>query len=300
MAMVNIVTAKITVDHAKAKIADPGHTIPGAKSGTGNPAFIGNLTHNFNENDKLCGHAFTATGEVEVSAAPGELNTWDFGFIQFQRLNAFTLMYGGMTADEGGIIVNAEKAMTPLVCLDSKAAGTDSTGKPTGHPPWTNAKTKGTLTFDAAAGKAKIETGDHPQHRVGTMLINKRTARDNFLFKLIDDRDYWTVFVARNPAGLMQHLAHFHWKLKYVYTFKWRKGEPKGAKDPTSVLTFDKPQPGPPTEPAIQGLLKNPAAPMANPVMMNGLQKAVEESSQHRIDTSVNERFGVFPKDFWS
>lgn len=293
MVIVDIVSATITQDTGKAKIAVNPHIVPAATSGTGNPVTIGNLTENFDADETKAGHAFTATGEVGVSGPVSEINTWNFGFMQFQKMNSLNFFYAGRREQDGGIAVNAHlpPAMIQLVCLDSR----------NDFSPWTHGKTKGDLTFDPKTGKVKVNSGDHPMHRVATMLGNDKTGEDNFLFQLIDDREFWTVFVARDPKGTMQHLAHFHWQTRFVYTFKWRKAVPIGTKDTTrSKLVFDKPLPGAPAEPSIQKLLKNPAQPQANSLMKQAVPQAVgKPNTANRTDTSVNERFGVIPKDFW-
>jgi hypothetical protein len=294
--MVTIDTASATIsqDVAKAKLAC--HIMPAAASGTGNPLAIGNMTENFSvskSNDITAGHAWTATAEVGVTGPAAEVNTWDFGFMQFQRLNALNFFYAGLRSEYGGIAVNAhlQPAMIQAVCLDSDNA----------FSPWTHADTKGTKTFNAATGKVKVKTGDHPMHRVATMLGNDKTGEDNFLFQLIDDRDFWTVFVARDPAGTLQHLAHFHWHLRYEFTFKWRKAVPLATRAGRAELKFDAPAAGAPSEPSIQKLLKSPAQPQANSLMRQAILQAVAKpNTPNRKDTSVNERFGVIPKDFWT
>jgi hypothetical protein len=293
--MVTVDVASATITHDKSKVKLACHIIPSTASGTGNPVAVGHMTQNFNvskSNDITAGHAWTADAEVGVSGPQSEINTWEFGFMQFQKLNALNFFYAGLRAEYGGIAVNAHlpPAMIQAVCLDSDNA----------FSPWTNANTKGSAVFDPKSGKVKVSTGDHPMHRVATMLGNNRTGEDNFLFQAIDDRDFWTVFVARDPAGNMQHLAHFRWKLRYEFTFKWRKGVPAGTfvgKPPT----FDTPVAGAPTEPLIQKLLKNPAQPQANSLMKQAILQAVATpNTANRKDLSVDERFGVLPKDFWT
>ncbi len=255
-------SATFTYDGSKA--SPDVHRAPGEKT------VIFHLTHGFSKhkNPGDYGKAWTGKGSFRITVAPNEsLNTWDFGFIQIQKINDLSMVYGGADPADGGVVIHVNKApaLKQSVALDSIAA----------FSPWTRGAPKHTLNL----GLVTCETGDHPNLRVARALPNSLTGRLNYLFKVIDDRDFWTVLTARdtttNPDGDFQHQLFFHTKLRYEVQFQWRNGEPQIAVM-KSALTPDKTfTAGAPTDAAFQALLKKPEGPQANELMKKAIDTAV-------------------------
>src|SRR4051812_40057300 len=74
---------------------------------------------------KICklghGAAMQALGSIHLSAGPGELKGWDFGFIQVVQANTMSVFYAGRTRKEGSIAIQAHlaPALKTRVLLDS-------------------------------------------------------------------------------------------------------------------------------------------------------------------------------------
>lgn len=254
----------------------------------GDKSVICHLTEGFSATGKPGGYgrAWTADGTFRIAVAPGEdITFWQFGFIQFQKTNDVTFMYAGREADDGGIVISASTApaLTTRTALDSVAAFT----------PWTTMTNRSTMNL----GLVTCPTGDHPSLKAGRQLKNEHTKRQNFLFRVIDEREFWTVLTARDPLGNFQHQAHFHWKLRYDVKFNWRLDAPQVAAT-TSTFKSDAPAQGAPTDAVLQKLLAAPDGPQANDLMDVAIIKAVTNVlGSNRTDTTRREPF--VPENFW-
>jgi hypothetical protein len=242
--------------------------------------------------------AWDAPGSFRIVVGPNDdLTQWSFGYVQFQKMNDTTLIYGGFDPSFGGITVNisAAPAMTQKVALDSG---------PHNHP-WTKLRVSTPQTgtpaprFQISLGLVTTTTGDHPTIAAGRFLPNNITGVPNFLFRVIDEREFWTVLAAMDSGGNMQYAAYFHWKIRYDMKFKWRSN----ANDPiltssTSITKFDSPVQGAPQDAALQTLLKNPTTPYANDLMTAAITTALNSTSlPNRLDTP--RRDASIPGDFF-
>ncbi len=227
-----------------------------------------NLTRGYTDPNNIV-VAFNATGQVKVTAPPAELQAWKFGFIQFQKIKALTLNYGGgfVSNDSIGLFVNQPPALPQSLALDSRAAST----------PFTSSD-----PFFMDQGKVTNAMGDHPALRAPASLTNLHSGRVNNLSSLTDHREFWTVFTAKDPAGKLQYLAHFHWELKYDFLFEM--ADVLKLKFSQSKIDFGTPRLGPPTESELAGLLANPVPPQANDLMLAALRAAVLGGLPNRMD----------------
>lgn len=210
----------------------------------------------------ISGQAFTADGRVKVAVGSGDtLNGFDFGFIQLSRVNFFGIFYAGRIRSEGsiGILVHVPPALPNALLLDSDANFT----------PFTAPQPR----FQFSAGEVKSTTGDHPANFVGRELRNSITNIKNFLFQVVDSREFWSVFTAIDRQGKTQHLAHFHWSLRHDVKFSWLGGNPIVSTTQSSfkILRNEK---GAPKEPELQSLLTNPIGPQFNVVSQAALLQA--------------------------
>jgi hypothetical protein len=210
-------------------------------------------------------------------------------------VNDITMIYGGNLPEFGGIVLNMSSppAMKQKVALDSGS----------GFHPWTKLRVSipGTVTPPRAQvnlGLVTTATGDHPTIAAGRQLTNNVTGKANFLFRVIDEREFWTVLAAMDSGGKMQYAAYFHWKVRYDMKFNWRGGAPLLASS-TSSATFDAPVQGAPPDAALQALLKNPTTPYANDVMAATVVAALGSTTlPNRVDTPGREPF--IPADFFA
>ncbi len=276
MIKVQAATAAVTVASSNAKpavhVADKN--------------IVCHLTHNFNNPDSVA-MAFTATGAVNLTMGPGDkLIGWEFGFVQFQKVNTISFFYAGKKRSEGSISVNVHKApaMTQMLALDSKD----------NYSPWTKPGPR----FTHKAPKISTLTGDHPLTKVGRELLNKTTKKTNFLFHVIDEREFTSVFSARDPLGVHEHLAHFTWKLRYDVKFTWKAGVPIPAVQSSSTFKTNAVVKGPPTDAGIVALLPTLAPPQANTLMLSAIVTAINgPQGANRTDNAT--QFANVPFDFF-
>ena len=230
--------------------------------------------------------AWSATGKLKLTkAAADSLTGWEFGFIQFQKVNAISFFYAGKTASAGSIIIHAhEPPLLPQkTALDSFV----------GFSPWT----KNTPRFKATGNDIECETGDHPMMAAGFSRKNRKTNQDNFLFHVIDDREFFTVLSARDPAGKLTHLRNFHSHLRYDFQFNWRANNPVKRTN-TSSITFGTILDGPPTAAELSGMIADPIGPFANDLCTTSVLHAVTTSNPtNRND--LDRRFVNVPPDFF-
>ena len=262
-----IVRRAVVIDAASATIRLTTNGVRPAVDLRSSP-IVCNLTRGYTDPNNIV-VAFNATGQVKVTAPPAELKTWKFGFIQFQKILALTLNYGGgfVSDDSIGLFVNQPPALPQSLALDSRSAST----------PFTSAD-----PFFIDQGKVTNSMGDHPALRAPASLTNLHSGRINNLSSLTDHREFWTIYTALDPAGKFQYLAHFHWVLKYSFLFEM--ADTLKMKLSQSSIDFGTPKLGPPTEPELAGLLARPVPPQANDLMLAGLRAAVLGGLPNRMD----------------
>ena len=115
-----------------------------------------------------------ALASIHLSAGPGELKGWDFGFIQVVQANTMSVFYAGRTRKEGSIAIQAHlaPALKTRVLLAISAA--DS--------PWI-----GRSGFPQSPPVAKELMKDHPSACASKTIQNANTKRPNFLFHILTE-----------------------------------------------------------------------------------------------------------------
>lgn len=236
----------------------------------------------------IASDAFTAAGHFNVSLGGSHSDRdWDFGFVQLARANTLGVFYAGRIAKEGGIACTGHipPAMPVSLLLDSRDAFT----------PWTHDHPR----FDVDTNRAEVNcpTGDHPGVIVPLQLRNSNTNVNNFLFHVIDDRDFWSVLTVIDPQGGRHSLAHFHWHLRYDFKFNWRGGTPVAAHSNSSFQVVENLKGGP-TDASLQGLLNNPIPPQFNAVSQNAV-KLILFGPRGPNRSENTDRFINVPFDFF-
>jgi hypothetical protein len=277
---------------------DTSKAVPDVHRPVGGKNVICHLTEGFDASKSPgdYGKAWTGKGTFRITLAAGEtLAKWEFGFLQIMKTNDVSFIYGGREPDDGGVVINVSKtpALTQTIALDSNDL----------YSPWTIPQPRNTV----AGGLVTCKTGDHPSVKAARQLDNKKTGRQNFLYRIIDEREFWTVLTARenipNPDPDkfqfgFQHQRYFHWKLRYDVKFRWRLDEPQVAIS-KSVFTPDQTSnPGAPPDASLQALLQAPKPPQANVLLQAAIVTAVNTSGGgNRTDTLKREPF--IPDDFY-
>jgi hypothetical protein len=226
------------------------------------------------------GMAWTAVGHINFTKAPADsLDELSIGFIQFGKVNSLSLFYAGRTPREGSITIIADvpPALTQRVFLDSEAQRDGVRISPfTRKPP------RFTASFPPLTPRPEINanTGDHPLVTAQKLAFNKTTRSENLLCRIIDEREFWTVFCRGQRDGKFSHFdfAHFHWKLRYDFVFTWRGLTPALNKS-TSSFRPDSVSRGAPTIAALQPLLKDPRDPFMNDAFNEALHQSLEAAT---------------------
>ena len=214
---------------------------------------IVHLTQGFNAGSFPRDQGSALTAGAHVSLERG-LDGSTFAFVQIGRCNFFGAFYAGRIPNEGsvGVLAHVPPALANPVMLDAS-------GEP--PVPWFQDPTRSSFV----PPQVNSTWGDHPAARVPLKVKNSsRSNVENFLFHLIDDRDFWTIFTAQDSGGGLRYIAHFRWQVRYDVQFMWRDG----AAVPRNVRSFfkvhERNTKGRPTEPAIQAQLNTPGSPRAN------------------------------------
>jgi hypothetical protein len=225
-------------------------------------------------------------GRVNLTTGNSSSSGWDFGFLQFMRINQLGAIHAGQTSRDGsvGLAFDSPPALRTPVTLDSLADRT----------PWTKPRSD---HFVLTATEIDAKHGDHPAFRVNGELTNRKTNKKNYLYRMYDARDFWTVFATRMPTGYWEHLAHIHWSLDVGAEVLWRNGQPVTRMQRSPGLTFDAYAKGSPTEPAIQNPLQRPIPPHAKAVFTQAQQDALLGGPPNRTDLDYWYHF-IRP-DFW-
>lgn len=257
----------------------------------------GHLTNGFSvvQDTTKIQNAWTAKATLKLD--DGFTDGADFGFIQLQRIVQTSFDYVGAQPAHGSLrlLVSEQPAMTRKLALDSKDLEVVK--------PWTRASTATTPRFEFIAPEVKCETGDHPAVKVLKKLGNDTTKQVNYLRRLVDKREFWTMFSVKDKNGHITHLQHFAWTVSYVATFKWKGGSIAIDDSSSSNKTFGQMKNGPPSDGTLATLLSTPIGPMANDLMDTALTNAVANGQGHnRKDFDDGTCGGTLtvPSDFFT
>jgi hypothetical protein len=233
------------------------------------------------------GKALTAGAHVPLGNGP-EGTT--FGFVQLARANFFGAFYAGRIPSEGsiGVLASTPPALVNPLMLDAS-----------GNPPIPFFSDPAASSF--IAPKMHSSWGDHPACRVPlTKKNSNRSNVDNYLFQVIDDREFWTIFTARDIDGTLRYLAHFHWKLRYEVDFTWSGGKAVLRRSKSGITVPERNGKGRPTEGDLQGLLTAPTGTRANVLFDLALRSAFNGGTgPNRSDNPRYFMRPVLPLDFW-
>ena len=280
---INPALASITVDHSGAV---PDVSIQANR-------VVCHLTQGFTTNEVFdptrpnkSALAWKGTGKLKVAKGPADnLDLWDFGFVQFQKVNSFSFFFAGKTVSAGAISILAHEApaMPQKTLLDSISAIT----------PWTKSRPR----FNRNGLDVECATGDHPMVASALSLVNRQTNQQNFLFHIVNEREFFTALAAMHDRGAVTYVRHFHWKLAFDFMFNWRNNQPVKARS-SSTLTFGTIENGPPTAPELTALLRAPLPPFANDAGKAAVTAAVTGfSPTNRKD--LGRRFANVPPTFF-
>lgn len=278
----------ITVDVDSAVIgetftlAQPQVALDGGPSGD---LIVAHLSRGFNKTDpESSGAALRIDGQVGITVnARGPQAGFEIAFLQFVRFNFVGLFFAGRKRTEGSIGILVHPALAKTVLLDPNRT----------MPPWMSEQ-----TFTRAGNVAKNSMGDHPFLQSPRQGPNFTTGVPNFLFHLIDDRDFWSVFSVRNAVGTFQHLMHIHWHVRHDVKFRWLGGAPSVASRASRFTADPQPTKGAPTEGALRALLAAPGPPNANDELKAAFPRAARQPpNPHRSDNPL--WFQNVPSDFF-
>jgi len=204
--------------------------------------------------------AFSADGRVKVAlGGANALANAKFGFVQLAKMHFGQAFYAGRISREGSIAVMFQNAMPAKLLLDSLDDRT----------PFTRQAPQ----FQLFGNEIRCETSDHPALKVPRELRNSGRNVKNFLFHVIDNREFWSVLTAIEPGGKRHFLHHFHWQVSYNVVFNWVGGKPTPASNRSRFTLHGKAKGGP-TDADLQGLLTSPVGPQFNVAAAEAMLKA--------------------------
>jgi hypothetical protein len=181
-----------------------------------------------------------------TGATQGDTGSWDFGFVQIAKAKCMEFYYAGRMASEGAIScrVHIPPALQSPIVLDSEAS----------RSPWTVSAPR----FNSSGSAIHATTGDHPAAKVPFKLRNVKRNADNYLYHVIDEREFWSVFTAVDPNNRRIYLAHCHWVQRHNQKFLWRNYAPQKGANNSTFSFVDRDVKGAPTAQELQGILNNP------------------------------------------
>ncbi len=281
-----ILDAQLTLaaDFSKAKpdvfINPVGHLICHLTQGFNSAAFPNGQSN-----------AITADAHVPIALGPGEsIGNFNFGFVQIGRINpgqSFSgIFYAGRMHSEGSITVNPNvpPALASPILYDS-----------TGSPPDPFFETP---TGSFTPPKMNATWGDHPALKVPLKLRNSGRNVDNFLFHLILDREFWTIFTSTDAAAKITYIAHFHWQVRYDVELMWRNQNAVVRRNKSIAKVVDAKVKGAPTDADLQPLLAKPSGARANALYGRAMTQAFF-GARGPNHTENDTRFANVPNDFW-
>ena len=274
----------LTVDSAKAQpdlfINPIGHVICHLTQGFSSATFPAGQ-----------GNAITAGAHVPVTPGPGEkVSDWNFGFVQVARLvtpETQGFFYAGRMRSEGSMTVNPNvaPALASPVLYDAFGSPPD---------PWFDTPTSSFIPPKVNAG-----WGDHPALKIPLRLRNTGRNVDNFLFQIIFDRVFWTIFTAVDPAGGIKYVAHFKWQVRYDVELVWVSQVATLRRNKSVATVLAAKVAGAPTDADLQPLLAKPSGARANILYGQAVNQAFFGArGPNRTENDV--QFTSVPRDFWS
>jgi hypothetical protein len=233
------------------------------------------------------GKALSAAAHVPLVNGP-EGTT--FGFVQLARANFFGAFYAGRISSEGsiGVVAHTPPALIKPLMLDAA-----------GNPPMPFFIDPSNSSFDSKTMNSSW--GDHPACRVPLKLQNSKVSKvDNFLFQIIDDREFWTIFTARDADGTNRYLAHFHWKLRYEVELMWRNSEAVLRTSKSALSVLERNVKGRPPDGDLQAMLDQPSLPRANVAFGLALRSAFNGApGANRSENTRHFTSSALRPDFW-
>jgi hypothetical protein len=232
--------------------------------------------------------AITWKASVPTTLSAAERQSWEFGFVQIAEATQFQSFYAGRIPREGSITLDyfIPPALPKTIWLDE--------GDKFAELPWY--RSPGATII---GNRMEASSGDHPGMIVPLTLENRvRSYVKNYLFHVIMDRRFWTVFTAKPPGEPVQYIAHIAWRLRYDFRFAWSQDKPSVARDASILDVPATGTVGRPTESVLQGLLNTPADPRANEAGNRAILVTDSGSPPNRLD--LQDRFFNVPGDFWS
>lgn len=238
------------------------------------------LTKGFSTTPGAKSDAFSMRGSVNAQTTIAELETWHFGFIQVMELRQYHIVYIGRTPGDGQTTIQASTGFL----LDSGPS----------IQPWTSL-VPAILT---PASKIEADFGDHPSSKAANNITNQLTNAALFLYKFSDNRTAFSTFVAEDPQGNRQFLAHIFWFVNYEFLFKWRNGSPVKLENSSKLLVSNS-KLGAPSDPTVSALTKQPKPPFYNQQAKSEILNALRRGPPGRVDEDFRSDPTV-PSDFFT
>ena len=154
-------------------------------------------------------HAWNATGVAPGQDKQGTAGDEEMGFLQTQQVETLQFFYAGEKRSHGSMTIDVGPRVSPKTCLDSEDD----------LEPWTS------NSRSLANGTWGAKTGDHPASRCPLRLGNLHTNKPNFLFHVIDRRNYVTVLTFRLGKQFIP-LRWFKWSVSHNVMLRWVGGKP--------------------------------------------------------------------------
>ncbi len=225
-------------------------------------------------------HAWNATGVAPGQDKQGTAGDEEMGFLQTQQVETLQFFYAGEKRSHGSMTIDVGPRVSPKTCLDSEDD----------LDPWTS------NSRSLANGTWGAKTGDHPASRCPLRLGNLHTNKPNFLFHVIDRRNYVTVLTFRLGKQFIP-LRWFKWSVSHNVMLRWVGGKPV-VRANTSTATFGDVKVGPPDTDTVRNIIKKPGKPFGNFVTRNAIKGVVLGDLTGR--TANPEWFANVPADFWT
>ena len=223
---------------------------------TRNKDKILNATHSLTHKDAAAVSAIKIGAEASVGGVAGDIENWQFRFIQAFSQPLFKAFYSGVTNDEGSMVVDFSADM-PDWMLDSDPFvlsspslwpftidASDTIKRPTQFGPaeLTEPATPGQRVPNPPEGGFSVQvlgqgitistlpywvlgasTNDHPHDDIPVRLRNFRTGKNNILTRVQKTIDVYTAFVCKDPSATeFQPLAWVHWSADWDVRVLWR------------------------------------------------------------------------------
>jgi hypothetical protein len=251
---------------------------------------ICHLSQGFNPGnpDGVQGYAFEAEGEVGVNKGRNDSWAgWDFGFVQIARAKDISFYYAGKRPSDGSITIHAHlpPALPYSLVLDTELE----------ISPWTRKPPR----YKHSSPNVSCLTGDHPAVRAGRELANRKTNQANYLYHIVNECEFWTIFSYHDPVSKPHCLAHFSWRLRYDIKFSWSGGEPRrGNSKP--LLSFGPVVKGLPADPGVRQLIENPVTYKSFNVMVRQAISYALLSGPRENREDHPERYANVPGNFYT